>query len=91
VHFSDGPVFISRLIQVKIIVNGRQKTVDKRKLTFDDLVKLAYDPVPTGPDVGFVITFSHGPRHNPEGTLSEGSAVRIKNGMVFDVTTIDRS
>jgi hypothetical protein len=29
-----------------IIVNGRQKTVHKRKLSFEDLVKLAFDPVP---------------------------------------------
>lgn len=91
VRFSDGPVFISRPAQMTIIVNGRQKTVDKRNLSFDDLVTLTYDPVPTGPDVGFVITYSHGPRHNPEGTLREGGVVRIKNSMVFNVTTIDRS
>lgn len=74
-----------------IIVNGRQKTAEKRKLSFNDLVKLAYDPVPTGTEVGFVITYAHGPHHNPEGSLSMRETVRIKNGMVFDVTPIDRS
>eukprot|EP00913_Durusdinium_trenchii_P006121 g5733.t1 len=34
---------------ITIIVNGRRKSVDSRELTFDELLALAFDPVPDGP------------------------------------------
>lgn len=94
VEFADGPVFITRCDQAKeftIIVNGRKKTVKKRKLSFNDVVALAFDPVPTGPNIMFTITYRHGPHANPEGTLIEGGHAKIKDGMIFNVTQTDKS
>lgn len=75
----------------KIIVNGRPKTVHQSKLTFMQVVALALDPVPTGPNWVFTITYRHGPASNPHGSLIEGGSVRIKNGMIFNVTATDKS
>ncbi len=33
-----------------IIVNGREKTVTGKTLSFDEVLRLAFDPVPTGPN-----------------------------------------
>ncbi|MCA9178776.1 MAG: multiubiquitin domain-containing protein [Planctomycetales bacterium] len=76
---------------VTIIVNGRRKSVDQTTLTFDELLALAFDPVPDGPNWCFTATYRNGPTSNPEGTLVEGKSVRIKDGMVFNVTATDKS
>lgn len=84
-HFHTTPK------EFTIIVNARKKTVTQKRLSFDEVVKLAFDPVPTGPNIMFTITYRHGPRANPEGSLIEGGTVRIKDGMIFDVTPTDKS
>jgi hypothetical protein len=76
---------------ITIIVNGRRKVVAKDSLSFMEVVALAFDPVPSGPNIVFTITFRAGPPENREGTLAEGGSVKIKNGMVFNVTATDKS
>ena len=75
----------------RIIVNGRQKVVTTRELSFKEIVALAFSPVPVGPNVMFTITYRKGPDKNPEGTLTEGATVKIKDGMIFDVTETNKS
>lgn len=77
--------------EITIIVNARRKTVTKKHLTFDEVVALAFDPVPTGPNIMFTITYRNGPRPNPEGTMLEGAVVKIQDGMIFNVTATDKS
>ncbi|HZT17061.1 MAG TPA: multiubiquitin domain-containing protein [Gaiellaceae bacterium] len=74
-----------------IVVNGQQKTVEAGELSFDQVVALAFDPVPTGPNVMFTITYRRGHGDKPEGTLTEGQSVKVKDGMIFDVTATDKS
>lgn len=74
-----------------IIVNGRKKIVKSRELYFEQIVKLAFDPVPTGPNVLFTVTYSNGPKENPAGTLLAGQRVLIKDEMIFNVVATDKS
>lgn len=83
-HFYSQKVFA-------IAVNAQKKEVAETKLTFDDVVKLAFPIPPTGPNIMFTIKYRKGPQINPKGSLLEGHSVRIKNGMIFDVTPTDRS
>jgi hypothetical protein len=76
---------------IVIIVNGRRKEVMTTELTFVQIVALAFNPIPSGPNVMFTITYRKGPRENPEGTLTEGATVEIKDGMIFDVTETNKS
>lgn len=85
-HFHSGPPKV-----FTIIVNGRQKEVSTKTLSFDQVVALAFNPVPVGPAVQFTITYRRGPHSHREGTLTEGETVRIKDGMIFDVTETNRS
>jgi Multiubiquitin len=87
-HFHSGP---AQVHQLAIIVNGQQKHVKAKSLTFEQLVALAFNPVPTGPNILFTITYECGPRQNPEGTLMPGGTVKIKEGMIFNVTATDKS
>ena len=74
-----------------IIVNGREKVVDHKVLTFDEAVRLAFHPAPTGPDAKFTITYSRAEKPRHEGILSEGGTVTIKQGTIFDVTRTNKS
>jgi hypothetical protein len=74
-----------------IIVNGREKTVDDRDLSYDKLLKLAFDPVPRGEFICFSVSYRRGRGNKPDGTLDEGESVKIKKGMIFNVTYTDKS
>ena len=77
--------------EITIIVNGREKTVEGREVTFDQIVVLAFDNRPTGEFVCFTITYRHGRGNRPQGTLVEGGTVLINDGMIFNVTATDKS
>lgn len=85
-HFHSGPPK-----EFTVIVNGRKKEVTTKTLSFDQIVALAFNPVPVGPNIMFTITYRKGPEKNPEGTLTEGATVTIKDGMIFDVTETNKS
>lgn len=74
-----------------IVVNGREKTVTTTELGEDDLVALAYENPPTGEMICFTITYRRGQGNKPEGTLDEGDSVKLKEGMIFNVTATDKS
>lgn len=74
-----------------IVVNGREKTVTTKELTFDQLVSLAFEDPPSGEFICFTITFRRGQGKKPEGSLIEGESVKIKDGMIFNVTATDKS
>jgi len=77
--------------EIVIVVNGREKTVTGKELTFAELVALAFDNPPTGENIVFTITYRRGHGEKPEGTLTEGESVKIKKGMIFNVTATDKS
>jgi Multiubiquitin len=90
IHLRQDEHFYSQR-EFKIIVNTRAKETPKRQLSFDEVVHLAFETPPTGPNIKFTITYRHGPRQNREGTMTEGESVFIRNRMVFNVTPTDKS
>lgn len=84
-HFHSAPR------EITIYVNTRKKEEKKRHLTYNEVVALAFNPVPTGPNIKFTITYRNGPKQNPEGELLPGGKVKIKDGMIFDVTQTTKS
>ena len=77
--------------QVVIFINGRRRTVRAGRISYEELPPLAFDSVPTGPDIYFSIEYRNGPRANPRGELAPGGSVELKNGMTFNVTPTNRS
>ena len=69
--------------QITIIVNGREKKVSKVELSFAEVVELA--GLPSTPDTIFTVTYRRG-NGNKEGTLVEGESIKLKEGMIFNVT-----
>lgn len=75
----------------KIVVNTRGKTVHKDTLTFEEVIRLAFDPVPSGPNVFITVSFRHAHQKPADGTLTAGHSVKIKNGTEFTVVSTDKS
>ena len=74
-----------------IVVNGRQRNVEKEELTFDELVDLAFDDPARGPQIVFTITFREAGGRVTEGELDEGQRVKIQDGTIINVTRTDQS
>jgi hypothetical protein len=71
---------------------GKQRWVDSReRRRFLEVVALAFDPVPTGPNWVFTVTYRKAAGKRPDGTLIEGQTVEIKDGTIFNVTATDKS
>jgi hypothetical protein len=77
--------------ELTIIVNGRQKVVTAKELSFEEIITLAFESPPTGLYIVFTITYRRGMGNKPEGTLVKGETVKIKDGMIFNVTATDKS
>ena len=74
-----------------IIVNAEQHHVDKKRVSFEQIVKLGFPTPPPFKIVLFTVTYYNGPKANPEGILTAGQTVKVKNEMVFNVKATDRS
>ena len=76
--------------ETTIIVNGRKVALTAEKLSFDEVVRLAFPNPPTGQNIVFTVTYSKG-EGNKAGTLVAGQTIKIKDDMIFNVTPTDKS
>ena len=76
---------------VILIVNTREKKWEKPIITFEEVVTLAFGTYSQDPNVIYTVTYSHGPKPKHEGTLVRGQSVKVKNGMVFNVSQTNKS
>jgi hypothetical protein len=74
-----------------IFVNGREKVVTEKRLTFSQVVELAFGSVPPSGTTIYTVTYKKGEDKKPEGSLVDGETVNVKNGMIFNVTATDKS
>lgn len=76
--------------ELTVIVNTREKKVTTTELSFDQVVKLAFDNPPSGANVVITITYRNAADHK-SGSLTAGQSVAIRNGTIFNVTATDKS
>jgi len=76
--------------EYEIIVNGRVKVVVVHKLTYLEVIKLAFGEIDNNPNAVYTVTYSKG-KKDDKGTLVEGEEVTLKKEMVFNVTRTDKS
>lgn len=70
-----------------IIVNGRPREVKEHKLTYLELVQLAYSGEQASENIVFTVTYSN--PYGRDGSLVEGQSVVIKDGTIFNVRRTD--
>ena len=84
---SKGPVK-----EYTIYVNSRPRQVlAKEFLSFEEVVILAFGTFEKAPNIVYTVTYRRGDGNKPAGSLVDGESVRIKDGMIFDVTRTDKS
>lgn len=72
-----------------IIVNGRPREVTGHKLTYQQVVRLAFPDDQPDPNVVYTVAYAN--PHGKDGTLVDGEDVPVKEGMIFNVTKTNRS
>jgi hypothetical protein len=72
-----------------IIVNGRPREVSEHRLSYIQVVQLAYPGEMPTDQIVFTVTYAH--PHGRDGTMVAGQEVQIKDGMVFNVRKTDKS
>ena len=73
-----------------IIVNTREKAWNEKKISYEQVVTLAFGSYSTDPNVVYTVTYTKG-EGGHEGSLVKGKEVTVKNGMIFNVTQTNQS
>lgn len=77
--------------EVTLIVNGSPHPWAKGKITYAQVVTLDVPDYPQHPEITYSVKYKNGPSHKPEGTLSPGGSVEVKEDMVFCVSPTGQS
>lgn len=73
-----------------IIVNGREKTFFGKEISFKQVVELAFGTYEENDNIVYTVSYSKGEDKN-EGTMTKGTSVKVKKGMIFNATRTDKS
>jgi len=76
--------------QVTIYINSDPRVVDKGKISFDQIVSMAF-PGLSEDEWAFTVTYERGNAPHPQGILVKGKDVEVVEGMRFNVTKTVRS
>ncbi len=73
-----------------IYVNGTIEKWNNKVISYDEVVRLAFETPPYGVNTEYQVVYSEAQGHK-EGTLAKGQTVKIKDGTEFDVSATDKS
>ena len=83
--------FFSKPKTLTIIVNGTQKPWHKPKISFGEIIILAFGSYDESQNMVYTVAYEDGPKENPHGTISKGQEVFVKNKMIFHATATNKS
>ncbi|MEQ6377436.1 multiubiquitin domain-containing protein [Bacillaceae bacterium S4-13-58] len=73
-----------------VIINAREKVVDKDKYSFQEIVELALGKFDSNPNIVYTLTYTKG-KKQPSKSLVFGEEVNVKDGMIINVSRTDKS
>ncbi len=73
----------------QITVNGVGMIWEHKKISYEQIIKLAFPNGPTGGDVRYSVTWTM--PDGEEGSLNQGDHVDVVQNMTFDVRNTDKS
>ncbi len=84
--------FFSKMaLPITIIVNGREKSWNEKEISFEQVVKLAFDNYVDNGTTMYTVTYKRGQGEKPEGSMVKSDVVKVKDKMIFNVTATDKS
>lgn len=75
----------------QIIVNAQTVEWDKEKISFEEVVKIAFPNVNENQMAIYIVTYSEWPKQNPKWHISLGEKVHVENNMEFTCTSTSQS
>ena len=76
---------------VTIIVEGTPHRWPEEYISYIQVVTLEVPDYPQNPQITYSVRYKDGPRNKPEGTLSPGGSVKVREGMNFSVSETGQS
>jgi Multiubiquitin len=74
-----------------LIVNTREKKWEKETISYKEVIVLAFGSYEDNENITYTVDYLRGPKENPEGSLTKGKSVEVKNQMIFNVTKTHKS
>jgi hypothetical protein len=76
---------------VTIVVEGTPHLWPKDDITFAEVVTLEVPDYASHPEITYSVKYSRGHGNKPEGVLVSGASVKVKEGMIFNVSETGQS
>lgn len=76
---------------VTIVVEGTKHPWPKPTITYAEVVTLEVPDYAQHPEITYSVRYKNGPGGKPSGTLAPGASVKVKDGMVFNVSETGQS
>lgn len=76
---------------VTIIVNATPHEWMKGEIDYAEVVTLDFPDYQQHPEITYTVKYKNGHGNKPEGILSPGGSVKIKEGMIFSVRDTGQS
>jgi hypothetical protein len=83
--------FYSKAKEVIIVVNGTPHKWNKEKISFKEVVVLAFGEFIDKPTMVYTVAYEDGPKQNHEGSMFVHQEVFVKYKMIFHATATDKS
>lgn len=76
---------------VTIVVEGTEHEWPKGDISYAEVVTLEVPDYAQHPEITYSVRYKRGQGNKPEGTLAPGATVRVKEGMIFNVSETGQS
>lgn len=76
---------------VTIIVEGKPHEWLKEDISYAEVVTLEVPDYTQHPEITYSVKYKNGHGNKPEGILSPGASVKVKEGMIFSVSATGQS
>ena len=76
---------------VTIVVEGTPHKWPEEYISYEQVVTLEVPDYSQNPQVTYTVTYKNGPRNKPEGILSPGGTVKVREGTIFNVSRTGQS
>lgn len=83
--------FYSTAKEVIIMINGTPHKWTKEKISFKEVIVLAFGQYIDKPTMVYTVAYEDGPKQNHEGSMFAGQEVFVKHKIIFNATATDKS
>ncbi len=76
---------------VTIVIEGTEHEWPKGDISYAEVVTLEVPDYAQHPEITYSVRYKRGHGKKPEGTLAPGASVKVKEGMIFNVSETGQS